>query len=97
MTTAAGPAIDALTLLCRRIRDLPRLDGAIVDDDDRRPLRIRIDVRRTGLTGYGVAERLRGLHGVRLEPRGGHITAVFPSGRSVPDQGTLLLFALSTL
>jgi hypothetical protein len=97
MTTAAAPAIDALTLLCRRIRELPRLDVAVVDDDGRRPLRISIDVRRTGLSGYGVVERLGAMHGIRLEPRGGHVTAVFPSGRSVADQGTLLLFALSTL
>ena len=96
MTTAAEPAVDALTLLGRRIRELPGFD--IVDHDDvRDPLRIAIDVRRTGLSGYGVVRRLQGCEGVRLEPRGDRVVAVFRSSRDICDHGTRLLFGLAAL
>ena len=93
---SADPAVDALVVLRRRIAELPGFD--VTDHEDAGDaLRLAIDVRRTGLSGYGVARRLRDCHGVRIEPRGDGIVAVFRSTREVCDGGTRLLFGLAAL
>jgi hypothetical protein len=96
MMTLAEPAVDALTLLARRIRELPGFE-LVEDDEVVDPLRIAIDVRRTGFSGYGIVRRLQGCEGVRLEPHGDRVVARFRSARDICDHGTRLLFGLAAL
>jgi hypothetical protein len=96
MTIAAASAADALMVLSRQIRRMPHLE--VVDlDESPGALRMAIDVRRTGLSGYGVVRRLSDGHGLRLEARADRIVARFRSRGEICDQGTRLLFALAAM
>ena len=60
------------------------------------PLRVCIDVRATGLSGYEVARRMRSDGDVHVELCGEHIVvAVFGLGERVAEQGAVLVEALA--
>jgi hypothetical protein len=97
----------SLALLCARIRRLP---GLRVTDGDRAtrfgagagtggprgPVRVRIDVRETGFSGYELGHRMRRFSGVPLEIcEQDAVVAVFDVGDDISARGTRLLFALT--
>ena len=60
------------------------------------PLRVCIDVRATGLSGYEVARRMRSDGDLHVELCGEHIVvAVFGLGERVAEQGAVLVQALA--
>ena len=60
------------------------------------PLRVCIDVRATGLSGYEVARRMRSDGDVHVELSGEHIVvAVFGLGERVAEHGAVLVGALA--
>jgi hypothetical protein len=92
----------SLTLLRARIRGLPGI--ALPDPPPAgrartsasAPLRLRIDVRGTGLTGYELGRRMRKFSGVPVEHcEADAVVAVFHAYDDVSTGGSRLLFALT--
>jgi arginine decarboxylase len=87
-TRAAIRALGGLEVLDERIALRPGVHGFD-------PLRLAIDVRGTGLTGYELARALRERDDVNLELAGENvIVAVFGLGEDVEAQGARLVAAL---
>ena len=92
----------SLALLRARIRGLP---GVALPDPPpsgrartapRGPVRLRIDVRDTGITGYELGRRMRKFSGVPLEfCEADAVVAVFDDGDDISARGSRLLFALT--
>jgi hypothetical protein len=92
----------SLALLRARVRALP---GVVLPDPPpsgrartaaRGPVRLRIDVRGTGLTGYELGRRMRKFSGAPLEfCEAEAVVAVFDDGDDISARGSLLLFALT--
>jgi hypothetical protein len=102
---AAAPASErsaSLALLRARVHRLP---GVELPDPPptgrartaaRGPLRLRIDVRGTGVTGYELGRRMRKFSGVPLEYcEADAVTALFDDGDDISTRGSRLLFALT--
>ena len=59
-------------------------------------MRLRIDVRGTGLTGYELGRRMRKFSGVPVDFCEEHaVVAVFDDGDDISSRGSRLLFALT--
>jgi len=94
-------AIGALARIRQRIRDLPGLE--VLDERLLRhpgvynydPMRLAIDVRGTGATGYELAELLLAQSDINLELSGEYmLVAVFGISEPVDESGNRLLDAL---
>src|SRR5438094_153173 len=94
-------AIEAMAATRAAVREVPGLD--VLDErlagrrgvHDYDPLRLAIDVRGTGATGYVVAPMLRELGDINLELFGENVmVAVFGMGERVAAQGARLVEAL---
>jgi arginine decarboxylase len=94
-------AIDAMAATRAAVREVPGLD--VLDERlagrpgvyDYDPLRLAIDVRGTGATGYELAPRLRALGDINLELFGENVmVAVFGMGERAAPQGARLVEAL---
>ena len=91
-------AMAAIRAAVREVRGLDVLDERLVGRrgvHDYDPLRLAIDVRGTGATGYQVAPMLRELGDINLELFGENVmVAVFGMGERVAAQGARLVEAL---
>src|SRR2546425_466947 len=91
-------AMAATRAAVREVRGLDVLDERLVGRrgvHDYDPLRLAIDVRGTGATGYQVAPMLRELGDINLELFGENVmVAVFGMGERVAAQGARLVEAL---
>src|SRR5436190_3542627 len=94
-------AIEAMAATRAAVREVPGLD--VLDErlvarrsvHDYDPLRLAIDVRGTGTTGYTVAPMLRELGDINLELFGENVmVAVFGMGERTAEQGARLVDAL---
>jgi hypothetical protein len=96
--TGAGQRAMSLSLLRARIRGLPGIELPDPPPTGRArvPLRLRIDVRGTGRTGYELGRRMRTFSGVPLEYcEDGAVIAVFDDGDDISTRGSRLLLALT--
>jgi hypothetical protein len=92
----------SLTLLRARLRGLPGVRLADPPPSGRArtsargSLRLRIDVRDTGVTGYELGRRMRKFSGVPLEHcEADAVVAVFDESDDISTRGSRLLFALT--
>jgi hypothetical protein len=92
----------SLALLCARVRRVPGVDVLVDPRTQRRtpavggPVRLHLDVRGTGLSGYEIGRRMRKFSGVPVEFCEEHaVVAVFDDGDDLGAGGTRLLFALT--
>jgi hypothetical protein len=92
----------SLALLCARVRQVPGVDVLMDARTHRRapaaggPVRLHLDVRGTGLTGYELGRRMRKFSGVPVDFCEEHaVVAVFDDGDDITAGGTCLLFALT--
>jgi len=96
---AAATELAALRAEIRRVRGLDVLDERVVGRFGVAaidPLRVCIDVRATGLSGYEVARRMRREGDVHVELCGEHVVvAVFGLGEPVAPIGDALVAALA--
>lgn len=97
-----GETIEAVARTRAEVRELSGLD--VLDERLARresvrawdPLRLSIDVRGTGLTGYGLGDLLRQRYDINLELVGENvIVAVFGMGERASAQGARLVEALT--
>jgi lysine decarboxylase len=99
--TLLGESIEAMAATRAAVREVPGLD--VLDErlagapgvHDYDPLRLAIDVRGTGATGYELAPMLRELDDINLELYGENVmVAVFGMGERAAAQGARLVEAL---
>jgi arginine decarboxylase len=99
--TLLGESIEAMAATRAAVREIPGLD--VLDERiagrpgvyDYDPLRLAIDVRGTGVTGYVLAPMLRDESDINLELYGENVmVAVFGMGERAAEQGARLVEAL---